>query len=668
MTLMRHIAATLVALIGCIAGMAQPVQPVSWQAEAGHIEGKIYEIRLTGTISGDWHIYDVQDYGLIGPNGTVVSVEGEGFAAVGGPYMLSQVDKSYDDTFRMEIGTCSGPVVIGQKVELLKDAADVTVSVEWQACNDVNCLPPDDWSTIVAVSPSVPNASAELRSCRAEKCPSQSDSADSTTPSHDGETADIWRLILAALAWGFVALLTPCVFPMIPMTVSFFLKQKGKWQAGVFGMSIVALYTVPIAIIILITYFAGGQTVTADIFNWLSTHWLPNLVFFAVFMLFAASFLGAFEITLPSSWLNKSDARSDKGGLAGIFFLALTLVLVSFSCTGPIVGSVLIKSTQGQFWEPIVTMLAFSVAFALPFTVLAFVPSLLKKLPKSGGWLASVKVVLGFIEIALGLKFLSVADQTYHWHLLDREIYLAIWIVVFTMLGFYLLGKIRFKHDEPVEHIGIFRLLLVIVDFTFVVYMIPGMWGAPLKALSGYLPPITTQDFVLDPAQRTSGSTYVLNQEDGASRKYADFLHLPYGIPAYFDYEEARVEALRTGKPILLDFTGHGCVNCREMEARVWSDPRVLKLMKEDYVVCSLYGDDKTVLDAQYWVTTDKGKVLKSLGKINSYFMMERFQVNAQPYYAIIDPATEQLKVPARSYNLDRDAYVEFLESGLKHN
>ena len=587
MTLMRHIAATLVALIGCIAGMAQPVQPVSWQAEAGHIEGKFYEIRLTGTINGAWHIYDLKDYGPAGPNGTVVSVEGEGFAAVGGPYMLSQVDKSYDDTFRMEIGTCSGPVIIGQKVELLKDAADVTVSVEWQACNDGTCIAPDDWSTIVAVSQaceSVVESAGDSGSSAGDSGssagmtpPSHSGQAE-TPPSHSGQAerdpeSNIWRLILAALAWGFVALLTPCFFPMIPMTVSFFLKQKGKWQAGVFGLSIVALYTVPIAIIILITYFAGGQTVTADIFNWLSTHWLPNLVFFAVFMLFAASFLGAFEITLPSSWLNKSDARSDKGGLAGIFFLALTLVLVSFSCTGPIVGSVLIKSTQGQFWEPIVTMLAFSVAFALPFTVLAFVPSLLKKLPKSGGWLASVKVVLGFIEIALGLKFLSVADQTYHWHLLDREIYLAIWIVVFALLGFYLLGKIRFKHDEPVEHIGIFRLLLVIVDFTFVVYMIPGMWGAPLKALSGDLPPITPQDFVLDPAQRTSASTYVLNQGDGASRKYADFLHLPYGIQAYFDYDEAREEALRTGKPILLDFTGHGCVNCREMEARVWSIP-----------------------------------------------------------------------------------------------
>ena len=279
--------------------------------------------------------------------------------------------------------------------------------------------------------------------------------------------------------------------------------------------------------------------------------------------------------------------------------------------------------------------------------------------------------MLGFIEVALGFKFLSVADQTYHWGILDREVYLAIWIVVFTLLGIYLLGKIKFKFDSPVEYISVFRLILIIIDFAFVVYMIPGMWGAPLKALSGYLPPITTQDFVLDPAQqRGSPTTYVVGAQDDsglpADRKYADFLQLPYGIPAFFDYEEARDYARKVGKPLLIDFTGHGCVNCREMEARVWSDPRVLKLMKEDYVVCSLYGDDKTVLDEQYWVTTDKGKVLKSLGKINSYFMMQRFQVNAQPYYAILDPFTEEHKVPSRSYNLDVDAYVKFLEKGLE--
>ena len=672
---MRYFKLLLLTLLLAVPAFAQ-MQPVSWKAEAVQVEGNTYEIRATGTIMGNWHIYDLTDYGSSGPNGTLFTVEaGDKVKLIGDPYISSEVHKGFDDVFGIEIGTCESPVVICQKVELLQgNEVSVPVTVEWQACNDENCIPPDDFT----VNVSLPGGEGlpVLAPAEPEADP------NATAP---GEGKSIWGLILEAIAWGFVALLTPCVFPMIPMTVSFFLKQnqvaegeekkkgRGKWLATIFGLSIVGLYTIPIAVIILITYFAGGEAVTADIFNWLATHWLPNIIFFLIFMIFAASFFGAFEITLPSSWLNKSDAKSNKGGLGGVFFVALTLVLVSFSCTGPIVGSVLIKSTQGQFWEPIITMLAFSIAFALPFTLLAFAPSLLDKLPKSGGWLNSVKVVLGFVEVALGFKFLSVADQTYHWGLLDREVYLAIWIVVFFLLGLYLLGKIKFAYDSPVEHLSVFRLILVIVVFTFVVYMIPGMWGAPLKALSGYLPPITTQDFVLDPNQHGGGgTTYVVGQpadnESGipTHRKYADFLHMPYDIPAFFDYEEARAYAAKVGKPVLLDFTGHGCVNCREMESRVWSDPRVLKMMKNDYVVCSLYGDDKKVLDEKDWVTTEDGKVLKSLGKINSYFMMKRYHVNAQPYYVILDPATEKNKVPARSYNLDVDEYVKFLEKGLE--
>ncbi len=672
---MRYFRLLILTLLLAVPAFAQQ-QPVSWKAEAVQVEGNTYEIRATGTIAGAWHIYDLTDYGMSGPNGTIFTVDaGDKVKLLGDPYISSEVHKGFDDVFGIEIGTCESPVVICQKVELLQgNEVTVPVTVEWQACNDENCIPPDDFTVDVTL----PGGAGLPVLAPAEP------EADPNAAA-PGEGKSIWGLILEAIAWGFVALLTPCVFPMIPMTVSFFLKQnqvaegeekkkgRGKWLATIFGLSIVGLYTIPIAVIILITYFAGGEAVTADIFNWLATHWLPNIIFFLIFMLFAASFFGAFEITLPNSWLNKSDEKSNKGGLAGVFFVALTLVLVSFSCTGPIVGSVLIKSTQGQFWEPIITMLAFSIAFALPFTLLAFAPSLLDKLPKSGGWLNSVKVVLGFVEVALGFKFLSVADQTYHWHLLDREVYLAIWITVFTLLGLYLMGKIKFKFDSPLQHISVFRLILIIIDFTFVVWMIPGMWGAPLKGLSGYLPPITTQDFVLDPNQHAGGAaTYVAgpSQDDGngipAHRKYADFLHMPYDIPAFFDYEEARAYAAKVGKPVLLDFTGHGCVNCREMESRVWSDPRVLKMMKNDYVVCSLFGDDKKVLDEKDWVTTEDGKVLKSLGKINSYFMMKRYHVNAQPYYVILDPVTEKNKVPARSYNLDVDEYVAFLEKGLE--
>ena len=373
-------------------------------------------------------------------------------------------------------------------------------------------------------------------------------------------------------------------------------------------------------------------------------------------MVFAASFFGAFEITLPSSWATKADNNSNKGGLAGVFFLALTLVLVSFSCTGPIVGTVLIKSTQGEFWTPMVTMLAFSIAFALPFALLAFFPSVLKKLPKSGGWLNSVKVVLGFIEVALGLKFLSVADQTYHWHILDREVYLAIWIVCFTLLGLYLLGKIRFKHDSPLEYLSVGRLVLVIIDFTFVVYLIPGMWGAPLKALSGYMPPLETQDFVLGryaPAAPVAAPATV--------ELYGSEVSLPHGLTGYSRLEDGIAAAAEQGKLVFVDITGHGCVNCREMEARVWSAPEVLQRLREKFVIVSLYVDDKTKLPEDQWITTPDGKVLKDVGRVNSHLVLERFNVNSQPNYFILDGTGAIVRGP-RGYNLDVEAFTRFLD------
>ena len=343
--------------------------------------------------------------------------------------------------------------------------------------------------------------------------------------------------------------------------------------------------------------------------------------------------------------------------------MALTLVLVSFSCTGPIVGSVLIKSTQGEFWTPMVTMLAFSVAFALPFTIFAMFPSLLKKL-KSGSWLGSVKVVLGFIEVALGFKFLSVADQTYHWGLLDREIYLAIWIVVFTLLGLYLLGKIRFEADSEVKHIGIFRLFLVIVDFTFVVYLIPGMFGAPLKAISGYLPPIETQDFVI--WSKADGQMTAATVNVNADVKSSEGLHqLPLGLTGYYSIDEGLAAAKAAGKPVFIDISGLACVNCREMEQRVWSDPKVLQMLKNDFVIVVLYTDDKAKLPESEWVTTKTGKVLKDRGRVNAYYVRERFGVSAQPNYVILDTEGNQV-TPVRGYNLDIDGFVEFLNSGLK--
>ena len=463
----------------------------------------------------------------------------------------------------------------------------------------------------------------------------------------DGASTLDWGSIITAILWGFAALLTPCVFPMVPMTVSFFVKgsqspARGRLRALMYGIFIVALYVLPIALIMALTLF--GIDVSGDIFNFIGTHWIPNLIFFAIFMVFAASFFGAFEITMPSKLVNKSDEGADKGGLVGIFFMALTLVLVSFSCTGPIVGNVIIEATSGStnFWMPIITMAAFAIAFALPFTLLAWFPSLLKNLPKSGGWLNSVKVVLGFIEVALGLKFLMTADQTMHWGLLDREVYLAIWIVTFSLMGLYLLGKLRFAHDDKVEKISVFRLSLAIGVFSFVVYMIPGMFGAPLNAISGYIPPMSTQDY------QVNGRVENVN----AGRKYADFLHLPHQLDGYFDLEEAKAAAKAENKPIFVDVTGHACNNCREMETMVWSNDQVLPMLREDFIICALYVDDMTKVEGG-----------KRLGAINSKLAQETWGVNAQPGYIIISPEGEQLAGP-RGYNTDINGFVEFLNQG----
>lgn len=472
-----------------------------------------------------------------------------------------------------------------------------------------------------------------------------------------------WSSIIAAILWGFAALLTPCVFPMVPMTVSFFVKgsqtpAQGRFRATMYGIFIVALYVLPIAVLLVLSNLTGGN-VTTDVFNWLSTHWIPNLIFFIIFMVFAASFFGAFEITMPSKLVNKSDAGAEKGGLVGIFFMALTLVLVSFSCTGPIVGTVLISSASGgNTWMPIFTMAAFAIAFALPFTLLAWFPSMLKNLPKSGGWLNSVKVVLGFIEIALGLKFLMTADQTYHWGLLDREVYLAIWIVTFSLLGLYLLGKIRFAHDDKVEHLSVKRLVLAMVAFSFVVYMIPGMFGAPLKGISGYLPPMKTQDY------RVNGKV----KNPNTDKKFGDKLEIPHEMEGYFDLDEAMAAAKEQNKPLFIDVTGHACNNCREMETRVWSDNRVMNLLENKYIICALYVDDKMALDPADYYTSAEGKVMTELGRKNFAIAKERWNVTSQPGYVLVTPDGEAMLMPEPlGFETDINKFVNYLETGLEN-
>ncbi|MDE5579330.1 MAG: thioredoxin family protein [Alistipes sp.] len=645
----------ILTILAALTTLTAAAQQATWTSRVEPQGGDAYRILLEAQIPARYHMYDMGPYGTDGPNATTLAfTPGEGVELVGSVELLTPPRRYRDELFGMEIGTLEGKALFAQEVRLTAEQGSVAVALEWMLCDERSCTPPDDLQLTIRIPENAAPAAAKP--------------AEVTTEAPVKDAAGnkgIWALIIEAILWGFAALLTPCVFPMVPMTVSYFLKGEGgpamgRLRAALYGLFIVGLYTLPIAAIILITRAAGGDAVTADIFNWLATHWLPNVIFFAVFMIFAASFFGAFEITMPSRLVNKADAKADTKGLGGIFFLALTLVLVSFSCTGPIVGSVLIKSTSGEFWAPILTMLAFSAAFALPFTLFALFPSVLKKLPKSGGWLNSVKIVIGFIEVALGFKFLSVADQTYHWGLLDREIYLAIWIVVFSLLGLYLLGKIKFSHDSEMPHIGVGRLALAIAVFTFVVYMIPGMWGAPLKGLSGYLPPLTTQDFVLTPGTATPAAPTA-----PAARKYSDFLHLPHGLEGFFDLQEAEAYAAEVGKPLFIDFTGHGCVNCREMEARVWSAPEVLAILKNDYVICALYSDDKKQLPESDWVTTDTGKVLKSLGKINSYYALKTYGVNAQPYY-VLQGCNGRPLVPPRGYDLSVEGFVEFLRSGLE--
>ncbi len=660
-TIRLLIFAAVLAVVGTIVPAA--AQQVKWSAEAEQQADGAYRVVVTADIERGWHMYDLGPYES-GPNPTVITVTAEDADIEGTVEALTAAHRYFDELYGCEIGTYEGRAQFAQTVRLAEgsDGATVTVSAEWMVCNDESCMPPDDTTLTVTIGTAAPAA---------EVSPAAAPVKDAAG------SGSMWALIIEAILWGFAALLTPCVFPMVPMTVSYFLKgeggpARGRLRAALYGTFIILLYTVPIAAIILITRVVGGDAVTADIFNWLATHWLPNIIFFVVFMVFAASFFGAFEITMPSWLVNKSDSKADTKGLGGIFFLALTLVLVSFSCTGPIVGSVLIKSTSGEFWTPIITILAFSAAFALPFTIFALFPSMLKSLPKSGGWLNSVKVVIGFLEVALGLKFLSVADQTYHWGLLDREVYLAIWIVVFSLMGLYLLGKIKFAHDSDVPYLGVGRLTLVIVVFSFVVYMIPGMWGAPLKALSGYLPPMHTQDFVAGGNAAAVAAPVAVPHNGTAIApghgRYSDFLHLPHGLEGFFDLSEAQAYAKEVGKPVFVDFTGHGCVNCREMEARVWSDPEVLQLLRDEFVICALYVDDKTQLPENEWVTTDTGKVLKSLGKINSHYALTTYGVNAQPYYVLLGSSDGRILVDPIGRNLDPKAFAEFLRAGVANN
>ena len=474
-----------------------------------------------------------------------------------------------------------------------------------------------------------------------------------------------WGLFLITFLVGFGAVFTPCVFPLMPVTVSFFLKKsktrgEGVRNAWIYALSIVLIYTIPT---LLLTLIFGDK-----ILYQLSTHPFSNLLFFIIFLVFAISFFGAFEITLPSSWANKTDSAAQKGGFVGIFFMALTLVIVSFSCTGPIVGALLGETSgKGISMGPVIGMLGFGFGLAIPFGILALFPSMLQSLPKSGGWLNTVKVFFGFIELALAMKFFSNADLVYHWGILTRPVFLAGWIIIFTLLGLYLLGKLKFSHDSDLPYISVPRIFIAIISFTFALYMVPGMWGAPLKPLSGILPPPSTQDFDLDKLQyisggaRSYGSTSV--SAAPAPVKYVDKFHVPFGLTAYYDLEEGKAASKILKKPLMLDFTGWSCANCRKMENEVWSKPEILERLKNDFVLVSLYVDDRTELPLQEQITNKRGDKIKTIGDKNLDYEISAFNLNAQPLYKFMDHEGNVLSTLQYGYDPDIAKFAAHLDA-----
>ena len=656
---MRQILALIFAL-STFSAHAQVLHPANWEFEVSKTNpaiGDTVQLYFRATIDEGWYLYSSDFDPNLGPLVTEFTFEPNDSYVLLDSIKPVQPKRKYDSLWEGYITYFKHEGVFSQKVIVQKGTPEIKGGYSYQVCTeeDGRCIPFEetfDFSQAIIGQQS--NSSQQQT---AEK-KSESDALKSEEESKKGmlhtksstDPYTLFTFMIAAFLAGLAAIFTPCVFPMIPMTVTFFTKNGGKWKGVLYGLFIIVIYTLIGAVL---APFMGPTTA-----NELATNWIPNIIFFLVFVIFALSFLGWFEITLPSKFVNNIDRQSDKGGLVGVFFMAFTLVLVSFSCTGPLVGTILVESAGGQVLKPVLGMFAFSLAFAVPFTVFALFPSLMNGLPKSGGWLNSVKVTLGLLELALAFKFLSIADQAYHWDLLDREIYLAIWITIFTILGFYLMGKVRMPHDSKSEHTSVGGLILAVAVFSFVAYLIPGMFGAPLKALSGYLPPLTTQDFVL--------SATTAQNEICETPEHSDKLHMPHGLQGYFDYDQALACAKKQNKPLFIDFTGHGCVNCREMEARVWSDDKVLKRLAEDFVLVALYVDDRTELAEDAWFTSSyDNKIKKTIGQQNADLQITRFDNNAQPYYVILNTDGELL-LPPKAYDLNIANFVAFLDEAKR--
>ena len=677
---MKKLVTLLMLTFLALAVQAQILTPVKWNIKLEDSESAEKTLIFSAKLDAGWHLYDM-NLPEGGPISTSFSFENlKGAKTIGTPVASKEATTVFDEQFQMELRWFAGEVSFRQKIEVT-DPKHLQVGgyVEYMACNDENCLPPEQEEfafsakdinvekTLAALAPKEDSVQEVPQDTRiAETTPA--DETSSATPEYVPEkepqvyqSEDLWKPVIeelkafgdttisatdtswlfiffAGFAGGLIALLTPCVWPMIPMTVSFFLKRtkdrkKAIRDAITYGLSIIVIYLV---LGLLITGIFGASAL-----NDLSTNAIFNIIFFLLLVLFAVSFFGAFELVLPASWTNKLDSKADSTtGIISIFFMSFTLVLVSFSCTGPIIGTLLVQAaTMGAAIGPAIGMFGFALALSIPFSLFAIFPNLLQSMPKSGGWLNSVKVVLGFLELALALKFLSVADLAYGWRLLDRETFLVLWIVIFALLGFYLLGKLKFSHDSDLKYVSVPRLFMAIISFAFSIYMIPGLWGAPLKAISAFAPPLYTQDFSL----------------------YDDEVHA-----AFDDYEAGMAYAKQHNKPVMIDFSGYGCVNCRKMEASVWTDARVKDILENDYVLITLMVDDKTKLPEPIRIQENgKTRTLRTIGDKWSYLQRSKFGANAQPFYILLDNEGKPL-APSYAFDEDVSKYIQFLEKGLE--
>ncbi|MBR5028669.1 MAG: thioredoxin family protein [Bacteroidales bacterium] len=681
----KRIAALLLTFTVLGLGFAQMKNPASWQFKTKQISDNETELQFIVTLDQGWHIYS-QHTDPNGPIGISFQFDNSKDYKRLSNVKEPKAHEEFDDMFKCTVRSFDKSVTFRQRIKVLTDKDfKVTGTMSYQLCNDGSCIPPDDEpfsfnvkgakltdTTAVAVADTTV---ADTVATTDENTDTAAVTAVADTKS-DNEKKDkeksLLIIFLLALGGGILTMFTPCVFPMIPMTVNFFMhnsgnKRKGRRQAWFFGFSIVFIFAVIGGVL---SALLGPEEL-----NTIATNWIPNLIFFAIFFVFALSFFGLFEIKMPEKWINSSDKQADKGGLLAPFFIALTTVLVSFSCTGPIIGGALVGLTTtagadaetANRWVSLLVMLGFGIGFAAPFTLLAFFPQFLKNM-KSGSWLNTVKVSFAFIELAFGLKFLQMADIDRNWGLLPRDIYLALWIVIFGLWGLYLLGKIRFKGDEEMKHIGIGRLMLAILDLAFVVYMIPGLWGAELKALSGLVPPFNSQEFSIQKVVKEFS-----NNDKGSlpsDRKYADRLseHTPMGFEAFYDLEEAKAYAREQGKPVFIDFTGKNCGNCREMEHYIWPEPKVKELLTNEFIIVSLFTDENTIdLPESEWVTDDRGRTLKTLGRRNGYLQRSQFNMNAQPYYVIINSDGKVLTKENYKYDRDVQKFIGWLNEGLEN-